>query len=641
MLFLVLGCPFIDEATVQSRIDADGDGFVALAWQGTDCDDGDKNIGEPTKFFVDADGDGFGSLEPVQACSESAGVVATSTDCDDTNTAISPSAVEVCATVGVDDDCDGLLDLTDDSVADTTTVFADVDGDGFGGEGTGESVCDATGRATEAGDCNDAVAAIRPGAVEVCLDRIDNDCDNSLDECTAGQITTWIRPDGPLQGVGMRVVGNFDLNEDGVVDIGVPAPYRVGAYILSSDQLSEGNLFDGAASRWDFETFRPSGGYDFVAGPIGPDGTVGLVATSPTFDDFEGWGSALLVVEDAPSTGVFEHEWVLDGEGYYDAFGIAMDARDIDGDGQLDILAGAPLGESGCGAAYLMYTPFGETGDSIDDFYSPTSEARATRFIGTCDEATLADAFGSSVALLAGGGEHGAVAIGAPASEFGGKRVGTVALWDVGSVSVDTARDLNQASMLIYGHDDYDGFGESMAAGDYDGDGVDDLAVGAAHAQGDVDNAGAVYVFLSAATLRLGNTRAAQADVTVLGPDRSTGPDGSPLFGFAVALSGDMNDDGYGDLAVGAPEQAGINNQEHAGAVWVCAGTTARGLSQAGLECSGRIADEETHTHLGWAVEYAGDIDGDGRDELLVGMPGFRIDDLEWGEVGIWYGADM
>lgn len=641
MLLFALACPYIDEASVQARLDADGDGLVAFQWDGTDCDDGDKNIGEKTQFFVDADADGFGSTEVVYACNAGPGVVASSSDCDDTNAAISPSAVESCVTAEVDDDCDGLIDIADDGVADTVTVFSDVDADGFGGNGTGESVCDATGRAIVAGDCNDAVATIHPGAVEVCLDSIDNDCDDSLDECTAGQITTWIRPDGPLQGVGLRIVGNFDLNEDGIVDIGVPAPYRVGAYILSSDQLSEGNLFDGATSRWDFETFRPAGGYDFVAGPVGADGTVGLVASSPSYDDGPVWGSSLLIVEDAPSAGVFEHDWVLDGEGYYDALGISMDARDIDGDGQLDILAGAPYGESGCGAAYLFYTPFGESGDSVDDFYSPASEARATRFVGTCDGGTLADAFGSTVVLLGGGGEHGAVAGGAPAAKFGGKLVGAVTVWEIGPDTEDSALDLTSTSMLIYGEDDYDGFGEAMAAGDYDADGVDDLAIGAAHAQGDVDNAGAVYVFLSAATLRLGTTRASQSDVTIHGPDRSTGPDGSPLFGFAVALSGDMNNDGYGDLAVGAPDQAGINNQEHAGAVWVCAGTTARGISQAGLECSGRIADEATHTHLGWSVEYAGDIDGDARDELLVGMPGFRIDDLEWGEIGIWYGASL
>lgn len=641
MLFLVLACPYIDEASVQARIDADGDGLVAIEWEGTDCDDADADIGVATEFFVDADGDTFGSTESVLACNERTGVVANSSDCDDTNLAISPDSVESCATVDVDDDCDGLADLADDSVADTITVFTDSDVDGFGGDGTGESACEAAGRALESGDCNDDDAAVHPGAVEVCLDGVDNDCDNSLDECTAGQITTWIRPDGTLQGVGLRIVGNFDLNEDGIVDIGIPAPYRVGAYILSSDQLTPGSLFDGSTSRWDFETFRPAGGYDFVAGPIGPEGVVGLVASSPSYDDGPGWGSALLVVEDAPSAGVFEHEWVLEGEGYYDALGISMDARDIDGDGQLDILAGAPYGDSGCGVAYLFYTPFGETGDSVDDFYNSSSEARATRFSGTCNGAALNDAFGSTVVLLGGGGEHGAVAGGAPASEFAGKMVGSVAVWEIGPETEDTALNLDSASMLIYGEDDYDGFGEALAAGDYNGDGIDDLAAGAAHAVGDVDNAGAAYVFMAAATLRLGTTRASQAEVTIHGPDRSTPPDGSPLFGFALALAGDMNGDGYDDLAVGAPDQAGINNQEHAGAVWVCAGSPAVGILSAGLACSGRINDEEDHTHLGWSIEYGGDIDGDARDELLVGMPGFRSSGLELGQVGIWYGADL
>jgi len=62
------------------------------------------------------------------------------------------------------------------------TYYTDADGDGYG-TGTGTSFCanPGTGYATQAGDCNDANAAINPGATETC-DGVDNDCDGSIDE---------------------------------------------------------------------------------------------------------------------------------------------------------------------------------------------------------------------------------------------------------------------------------------------------------------------------------------------------------------------------------------------------------------------------------------------------------------------------
>jgi len=114
-----------------------------------------------TPVCTDADGDGFavegGACGPV--------------DCDDTNPNVNPAAPEIC-TDGIDNDCDGLIDAQDPSAVGCAPSCTDADGDGFAVEGGN---CGPV-------DCDDTDPAINPGAMEVCGDGIDNDCDGMVDE---------------------------------------------------------------------------------------------------------------------------------------------------------------------------------------------------------------------------------------------------------------------------------------------------------------------------------------------------------------------------------------------------------------------------------------------------------------------------
>jgi len=116
----------------------------------------------------DADGDGFTAA----SCG--------GTDCNDNNTAINPGAAEACD--GVDNNCNG---LTDDGLP-FVTYYNDADGDGYG-TGSGQSLCSNPGQgfATQAGDCNNNNAAVKPGAMEVC-DGVDNNCDGTIDNVLSG-----------------------------------------------------------------------------------------------------------------------------------------------------------------------------------------------------------------------------------------------------------------------------------------------------------------------------------------------------------------------------------------------------------------------------------------------------------------------
>ncbi|MBK9400864.1 MAG: HYR domain-containing protein [Bacteroidetes bacterium] len=189
--------------------DVDGDGFGNAASSVSTCDGApagyvvdNTDCDDALLLYADQDGDTYGAGAPV-ACG-----VASNTDCNDGNAAINPGAAEVCN--GIDDNCNG---LTDDGLV-FVTYYADVDGDGFGNAASSVSTCDgapagyivdntdcddaqvlyadldndtygagapvACGVASNT-DCNDAVAAINPGAAEVC-NGIDDNCNGLTDD---------------------------------------------------------------------------------------------------------------------------------------------------------------------------------------------------------------------------------------------------------------------------------------------------------------------------------------------------------------------------------------------------------------------------------------------------------------------------
>ena len=154
-----------------------------------DCDgDTDENDAiDVATWYQDVDGDSFGDASSAEAaCSGPGGWVADGSDCDDTRALTYPGAIEFCN--GVDDDCDSAID--EDEAADASYWYIDLDGDGFGGSDDSELDCDQpSGFIGDGSDCDDDDEAVYPGADEVC-DGIDNDCDGDID-ADAIDATTW------------------------------------------------------------------------------------------------------------------------------------------------------------------------------------------------------------------------------------------------------------------------------------------------------------------------------------------------------------------------------------------------------------------------------------------------------------------
>ncbi|MCK6526816.1 hypothetical protein L6R50_04420 [Myxococcota bacterium] len=407
-------------------------------------------------------------------------------------------------------------------------------------------------------DCDDEDPGVHPGAVEVC-NCVDEDCNGHVDD----------DPDG-----------------DGVPDCTLPT--AAPAVQVAEPRVTL--LPSGGASVWEADypsALAPLGdvscdGYEDVA--IG-----GLECMQTGVESWYCW-TVIEVVSGGP-----DMEWQLEHGGHSwstaedDFFVEALvGAGDVDGDGLADLAA------MGDGEVRVFLGPLAELGHAndiavrIDDFGGGASPA-----------APLA---GGSDLTLDGWPDLVVATTGGDVEVAGAARILPGPSWS----------GMEHGFRILPEAPEDGAAGDLALGGDLNGDGVPDLLVGMPGSDAAAADAGAVYGLFGPID---SDRDLAGADMRLLGDPAQPGS----AAGTSVAFAGDIDGDGWDDVVVGSPEYT--VDGAPAGAAYVVLGPLSgeSSLADADAVLVGSALHED---YAGWVVEGAGDMNGDGHPDLVVGAPG-------------------
>ena len=396
------------------------------------------------------------------------------------------------------------------------------------------------------------------------------------------------------------------------------------------------------------------------------------------------------------------HGFIIQGDAGGDMLGSSVSgAGDVNGDGLDDLIVGAPQGDDGAGTgvdageAYIIY------GKADPD---PADGAAGTQFGTAMNSRQVLDTTNLKPA-------DGFIIQGDEGREFEGDELG-VSVSRAGDVNGDGLADLivgahrGEEAYIIYGKADTDGdgmqfgstetggtrqvldvttlaptdgfvlrgdaagdkFGISVSGvGDLNGDGVGDLIVGAYEGDDGTSDAGEAYIVYGKAgngdgtqfgtAVTEGGEMRQVLDVTTLAPTDGfilQGDVGDDRLGWSVSGAGDINGDGLADLIVGAYKgddggskcRGGLyhlwESRHRRHAIWHGrdrgGGAPGSGYHEPQAAEGFILQGDAAGDQLGVSVSGAGDINGDGLDDLIVGAPFGDDGGINAGEAYIIYG---
>jgi hypothetical protein len=607
VLFAILlatsGCeqisPFINDEMFNRRLDLDGDGVP----NAQDCAPGDPKI-TTLNFWHDLDGDGFGAGEMIKDCALKAGLSDKAGDCSDGNKQIFPGASEICNIL--DDNCNNSVDE-----GFTSHWCRDKDQDGFGNPDDCKDDCGVpSGYIGNALDCNDEVASVKPGVEDVCDNAIDENCDGKIDN--APQATKWFA-DADGDGTGNPAVSLYSCK------------VRTGYVIVTGDcndanpSVSPGapeacedmidNDCDGAtdtdANEVDWYQDKDSDGFGdakvaktackppvgFVGNDIDCDDTKNAV--KPGVDEVCNNGIDDNCDEDvnkcafAPMSLPSSSDVIIQSNVNQAQAGLALaNVGDVNNDTKDDFAVGSP----------------GAVGGAVHLFFGPMNVGTTNLLTANVNFTPEAET-GRAGWSIAGVGDinHDMVDdMAISADEHNG---GTVYIF-FGPIMPGT-KSLSSANAILTAENGTNHVGWSLAGvGDINNDLIDDLAVGAVTVS---EEAGAVYVLFGPIAPGIKSLSTASA--------KFTGETAGDIAGWSVASVGDINNDTFRDVAVGA-----INASNKAGITYILFGPITPGIKSLST-ASAKFTGEADGHRSGWSIAGVGDINNDTINDLAVGAP--------------------
>ena len=286
----------------------------------------------------------------------------------------------------------------------------------------------------------------------------------------------------------------------------------------------------------------------------------------------------------------------ITGEATNSSFGNSVStAGDVNGDGYSDIIVGAILNDAGgsnTGRAYIYYG-----GASMNNAADVTMTGEATNNYFGCSVFTAGDVNGDGYSDVIVGAYGYSSSTGRAYIYYGG-------------ASMNSSVDVTMTGEAI---DNY--FGRSVStAGDVNGDGYSDVIVGA---DGYSSITGRAYIYYGGALMD------DVADVTM------TGESVNNDFGCSVSTAGDVNGDGYSDVIIGA---------------WGYSSATGRAYIYYGSVLMNNVADvtmtgEASLNYFSVAVSTAGDVNGDGYSDVIAGAYSNDAGGTNAGRAYIFYGG--